>query len=55
MSSGVLQANGETAAEATMKVEDVGEAVALMAELPADTNILQMTIMANGMPLVGRG
>ena len=55
MSSGVLQANGETAAEATMKVEDVGEAVALMAELPADANILQMTIMANGMPLVGRG
>ena len=55
MSSGVLQANGETAAEATMNVEDVGEAVALMAELPADANILQMTIMANGMPLVGRG
>ena len=55
MSSGVLQANGEIAAEATMRVEDVGEAVALMAELPADANILQMTIMANGMPLVGRG
>ena len=55
MSVGVMQANGETAAEATMKVEDVGEAVAVMAELPADTNILQMTIMANGMPLVGRG
>ena len=55
MSVGVMQANGETAAEATMNVEDVGEAVAVMAELPADTNILQMTIMANGMPLVGRG
>ena len=55
MSSGVLQANGETVAEATMDVDEVGEAVALMAELPADTNILQMTIMANGMPFVGRG
>ena len=55
MSVGVMQANGETAAEATMNVDDVGEAVAVMAELPADTNILQMTIMANGMPLVGRG
>jgi len=26
-----------------------------MAELPADANVLTMTVMANGMPLVGRG
>lgn len=55
MSKGVLQPNGDTMAEATMNVEDVGEAVAFMAELPPDANILQMTIMANEMPFVGRG
>ncbi|MDP7067482.1 MAG: SDR family oxidoreductase [Acidimicrobiales bacterium] len=55
MSAGVLQPNGETMPEATMSVENVGEAVALMAELPPDANILQMTIMANEMPFVGRG
>jgi hypothetical protein len=38
-----------------MAVEDVGEAVAHMAELPPEANILFMTIMANAMPFVGRG
>lgn len=39
----------------TMAVEDVAKAVMHMAELPLDTNVLFMTIMANRMPYIGRG
>ncbi|MCP5085653.1 MAG: SDR family oxidoreductase [Rhodobacteraceae bacterium] len=39
----------------TMAVEDAADAVYSMASLPLDTNVLQMTIMANRMPFVGRG
>ena len=38
-----------------MDVNEVGEAVATMANLPLSTNILTMTIMATKMPYVGRG
>ena len=38
-----------------MDAADAGRAVAYMASLPADTNVLTMTVMANGMPFVGRG
>ena len=38
-----------------MAVEDAARAVLHMAELPAGTNVLTMTIMANAMPYVGRG
>ncbi|EON76510.1 putative oxidoreductase [Lunatimonas lonarensis] len=55
MSSGVLQADGTIKPEPTMDMADVGRAVAYMAGLPADTNIPFMTIMANGMPYMGRG
>jgi NAD(P)-dependent dehydrogenase (short-subunit alcohol dehydrogenase family) len=55
MASGVLQADGSTAAEPTMDVADVGRAVAFMAGLPPDTNMLSVNIMAAGMPFVGRG
>ena len=55
MSTGVLQANGTTAAEATMDVAHVGEAVAYMAGLPLSANVLTMTVMATQMPFVGRG
>ena len=48
-SQGVPQADGSLAAE------DVGRAVAYMASLPLDTNVLFMTVMANLMPYVGRG
>src|SRR4028119_101740 len=47
---GVLQADGSNKIEPTMKVEDVGRAVAYMASLPPDTNIPFLTIMANQMP-----
>jgi NAD(P)-dependent dehydrogenase (short-subunit alcohol dehydrogenase family) len=33
----------------------VGDAVAYMAELPLDANVLFMTVMASKMPFVGRG
>ncbi|MFB2565277.1 SDR family oxidoreductase [Rhizobium sp. IMFF44] len=55
MSAGVLQANGETAAEPTISAEHVARAVVYMATLPLDANVLSMTVMATKMPLVGRG
>ena len=53
--SGALQANGTTAAEATMDPRHVADAVVQMAGLPLDVNVLTMTIMATKMPYVGRG
>jgi NAD(P)-dependent dehydrogenase (short-subunit alcohol dehydrogenase family) len=55
MGKGVPQANGEVAVEPLMDVEEVGRAVAHMASLPLDANVLFMTIMATKMPYVGRG
>lgn len=55
MSGGVLQANGEVAAEPTISADHVARAVVYMATLPLDANVLSMTVMATQMPLVGRG
>ena len=55
MSAGVPQANGELKPEPTMDVNHVAKAVLYMASLPLDANVLFMTVMANGMPFVGRG
>ncbi|MEX2027755.1 MAG: SDR family oxidoreductase [Pirellulaceae bacterium] len=55
MKSGVIQANGQTAVEPTMDVENVARAVVHMASLPLEANILFLTVMATKMPLVGRG
>ncbi|MCQ0971306.1 SDR family oxidoreductase [Paracoccus sp. TK19116] len=52
---GVPQADGSVRAEPMMPVAEAAEAVLRMADLPAGTNVLQMTIMASAMPLVGRG
>ena len=41
--------------EPRMDVDDVGRAVAYMASLPLDANVLFMTVMATKMPFVGRG
>jgi hypothetical protein len=38
-----------------MDARHVGEAVAHMASLPLDANVLFMTVMATTMPFVGRG
>jgi NAD(P)-dependent dehydrogenase (short-subunit alcohol dehydrogenase family) len=55
MTVGVPQANGSIAAEAVMDVQHVADAVLHMANLPLDTNVLFMTVMATKMPYVGRG
>jgi NAD(P)-dependent dehydrogenase (short-subunit alcohol dehydrogenase family) len=55
MPEGVIQPNGSIVQEATMAAESVGKAVAYIASLPRDTNVLFMTVMANRMPFVGRG
>ena len=55
MKAGIRQANGETAVEPTMDVENVANAVLYMASLPLDANVLFMTVMATTMPFVGRG
>ena len=52
---GVLQPDGRMMQEARMNADDVGRAVVYIANLPLDTNVLFMTVMANGMPFVGRG
>jgi hypothetical protein len=55
METGMPQADGRVMPEARMNVDDVGRAVAYMASLPLDANVLFMTVMANKMPYVGRG
>jgi len=55
MAQGVMQADGRTAVEPRMNADDVGRAVVYVANLPLDTNVLFMTVMANLMPFVGRG
>ena len=55
MPKGVPQASGEIAVEPVMDVSQVAQAVLQMAELPLETNIQFMTIMATRMPYIGRG
>jgi NAD(P)-dependent dehydrogenase (short-subunit alcohol dehydrogenase family) len=55
MAKGVQQANGTIAPEPLMDVDHVGQAVLHMANLPLETNVQFMTIMASKMPFVGRG
>src|ERR1700726_3402047 len=52
---GVRQPDGRKMIEPRMAADDVGRAVVCMANLPLDTNVLFMTVMANLMPYVGRG
>jgi NAD(P)-dependent dehydrogenase (short-subunit alcohol dehydrogenase family) len=51
----MLQANGTLAEEPTMDVEHAAQAVLYMANLPLDVNVPFMTVMASGMPFIGRG
>ena len=55
MANGVPQANGQIAVEPLMDVDQVGAAVLHMANLPLETNVQFMTIMATKMPFLGRG
>ena len=52
---GVMQADGTMKHEPRMDAKAVGDAVAYMAQLPLDANVLFMTVMASKMPFVGRG
>lgn len=55
MAAGIMQADQTIKVEPRMDVNHVGEAVLHMAQLPLESNILSMTIMATNMPFVGRG
>ena len=55
MTTGVAQSDGRMMPEQRMDFNHVADAVVQMANLPLETNILFMTIMATAMPFVGRG
>jgi NAD(P)-dependent dehydrogenase (short-subunit alcohol dehydrogenase family) len=55
MAEGVSQANGTTMVEPRMDVQHVADAVLYMANLPLDANVQFITVMATGMPFIGRG
>jgi NADP-dependent 3-hydroxy acid dehydrogenase YdfG len=55
MAAGVPQADGSVRPEPLIDVAEVGRAVAHMASLPLDANVLFMTVMATKMPFAGRG
>ena len=53
--NGQMQPYGQMAVEPRMDVDHVGQQVAFMANLPLETNIQFVTIMATKMPFIGRG
>ena len=55
MASGVLQADGSVRLEARMQMSSLTKTFMAMAQLPLDANVLEVTVMATGMPYVGRG
>lgn len=55
MSAGMLQADGSVRPEPTMDVESVVRAVLLMATMPDDAVVFDLTVAAADMPFVGRG
>ena len=55
MKTGIPQANGTVMVEPTMDSDSVAQTILYMDSLPLDTNVLFLTVMANQMPLVGRG
>jgi NAD(P)-dependent dehydrogenase (short-subunit alcohol dehydrogenase family) len=54
-SGGSMQPSGEMVAEPRFNVKHVGQQILFIANLPLDTNIQFMTIMATKMPYIGRG
>lgn len=52
---GLPQADGSIKPEPTIDVAHVANAIVQMAELPLDTNIQFMNVMARDMPFIGRG
>jgi NAD(P)-dependent dehydrogenase (short-subunit alcohol dehydrogenase family) len=52
---GLPQADGRILPEPRMDLNEAARAVAYMASLPLEANVLFMTVMATTMPFVGRG
>jgi len=52
---GTRQADGSRRTEPTIPAAEIARAVVYMASLPLEANVLFMTVMATGMPYVGRG
>lgn len=55
MTQGMLQANGERGDEPVFELKHVSDAILYMANLPLEANVQFMTVMASGMPYIGRG
>ncbi len=55
MAKGVPQPNGEMMIEPTFDAANVGKTIVYMADMPLDTNVQFVTVMATKMPFVGRG
>jgi NAD(P)-dependent dehydrogenase (short-subunit alcohol dehydrogenase family) len=55
MGQGVLQPDGSTAVEPTFDPRVVADLVVRVAQLPLDIAVPSLTVMAAGMPYVGRG
>ena len=55
IAKGFIQADGEIRPEPTIDVRNIADAVLCMASMPLETNVLSLTVMASGMPFVGRG
>jgi len=55
MEAGIVQPYGEVVVEPRFDVEHVADAIVYIANLPLDTNVQFMTIMATKMPFIGRG
>jgi NAD(P)-dependent dehydrogenase (short-subunit alcohol dehydrogenase family) len=52
---GALQPDGSRRVEPSMDALHVARAIVYMASLPLDANVQFMTVMATGMPYIGRG
>ena len=52
---GQMQPNGQMAKEPRFDVDHVGRSILFMSNMPLDTNVQFITIMATKMPWVGRG
>jgi NADP-dependent 3-hydroxy acid dehydrogenase YdfG len=52
---GASQPGGSRETEPSMAVQHVVDAVLYMAELPLETNVQFLTVMATNMPYIGRG
>jgi NAD(P)-dependent dehydrogenase (short-subunit alcohol dehydrogenase family) len=55
LAQGAPQPSGAIVPEPRMDLEHVAAAVKYMASLPLEANVLFLTVMATGMPFVGRG